>query len=266
MPFQLTLAELAPARGDLARNLDLFEKAVAAAPRSDLLVFPELFLSGYRVGDRLHRLALSPTSPAFRRVTDAARRADATLIVGTPWSHPERSGETQNVALAVTPDGSWKVQAKRYLPNFGPFEEGVHLSPGERSEVVPTPRAKLGIAICYEAFFPEVTRQLALRGADLLVIISASPVTSSRMFEKLLPARAVENGLPVAFCNRTGVEDGMVFAGGSGVWDHRGDLDPPTVIQMGEEDRLLSYSLLLENTPLWRPMRPVLRDVAAREP
>lgn len=266
MAIHLTLAEVAPARGDVTKNLELLDRALEASPPSDLVVFPELFVSGYRVGDRLHRLALSPKSPAFRHLLAASARSGAWLVVGTPWSLPERSGETQNVALLVGPDGSHRVQAKRYLPTFGPFEEGVHLSPGERSEVLPTPHGKLGLAICYEAFFPEVTRQLALGGSDLLVIISASPVTSQRMFEKLLPARAVENGVPVAFCNRTGVEDGMVFAGGSGLWDHRGDLEPPSVVQLDEEDRLLSYTLSLDSTPLWRPMRPVLRDVAARRP
>lgn len=266
MPLRLLLAELAPSRGELAKNLALLDRALEAAPPSDLIVLPELFLSGYRVGERIHRMALDPSSAAFRRVLEAARRANAWLVVGTPWAHPDRKGETQNVSLLVGPDGSWKVQPKRYLPTFGPFEEAVNLSPGDRSEVFSTPLGRIGMEICYEVFFPEVSRQLAMAGAELLVVISASPVSSRRLFEKLLPARAVENGSPVAYCNRSGVEDGMVFAGGSGLWDSRGELEPPHVVQLGEEDRLLSYEVALESVPLWRPMRPVLRDVAARPP
>ena len=264
MPIRLVLAELAPARGDVASNLALLERAVAAAPPSDLIVLPELFLSGYRVGERIHRMALAPGTPAFRRVLEASRKANVWLIVGTPWTHPDRKGETQNAALLVGPDGTWKVQPKRYLPTFGPFEESVNLSPGDRSEVFPTPLGRIGMEICYEVFFPEVSRQLAMGGAELLVIISASPVSSRRLFELLLPARAVENGSPVAYCNRTGVEDGMVFAGGSGLWDLKGEREAAKVVELGGEDRLLSYEVGLEALPLWRPMRPVLRDLAAR--
>ncbi|MDE1820654.1 MAG: carbon-nitrogen hydrolase family protein [Euryarchaeota archaeon] len=266
MTLRLVLAELAPARGELPKNLALLDRAVKASPPADLIVLPELFLSGYRVGERIHRLALSPESPAFRRVQEASRASGAWIVVGTPWAHPDRKGETQNVALLVGPSGEWKVQPKRYLPTFGPFEEAVNLSPGDKSEVFATPLGKVGMEICYEVFFPEVSRQLAMSGAELVVVISASPVSSRRLFEKLLPARAVENGCPVAYCNRTGVEDGMVFAGGSGLWDTRGDPDPPKAIELGEEDRLLCYEVPLESVPLWRPMRPVLRDVAARPP
>ena len=196
-----------------------------------------------------------------------AHQRGAWLVVGAPWAHPERPGETQNAALLIGPDGSLRVQPKRYLPTFGPFEEAVHLSPGSSSEVFPTPLGRLGIQICYEVFFPEVARQLAMAGAELLVVISASPETSRALFEKLLPARAVENGTPVAYCNRAGVEDGMVFAGGSGLWDHRGELQPPvSVKELGPEDRLLAYDLEVEGLERWRPMRPVLRDVAARPP
>ncbi len=266
MTLRLGLLELAPARGDVSKNLSLLEKAVRQSPPSDLLVLPELYLSGYRVGERIHRMALGPSSSSLDRLRAISRGAGAHLVVGAPWTHPDRKGETQNVALLVGPDGSVRVQPKRYLPTFGPFEEAVNLSPGDRSEVFSTPLGKVGLAICYEVFFPEVSRQLSLGGAELLVIISASPVSSRRLFEKLLPARAVENGVPVAYCNRTGVEDGMVFAGGSGLWDIRGELAPPRTTQLGEEDRILSYDLSLEDAPLWRPMRPVLRDVAARPP
>lgn len=266
MALRLVLAELAPARGDLAENVSRLERAVRAAPECEVIAFPELFLSGYRVGERIHRMAQRPDSPAVSRLKAAAASKGAWLVVGTPWAHPERAGETQNVALLVGPDGSLRAQPKRFLPTFGPFEESVHLSPGSRSEVFAAPWGRFGVEICYEVFFPEVSRELALGGAELLLVISASPVTSRRLFEKLLPARAVENGSPVAYCNRTGVEDGMVFAGGSGLWDARGETEPAKVVQLGEEDRLLSFETSLESIPLWRTMRPVLRDVAARAP
>jgi predicted amidohydrolase len=156
---------------------------------------------------------------------------------------------------------------KRYLPNFGPFEEGLAFSPTDSSQPVELRGHRLGVEICYDVFFPEVARELALGGAELLVNVSASPVTSRRLFEKLLPARAVENGLPVAYVNRVGVEDGIVFDGGSGVWDPRGEpvpLETVPATELGADERLYRAEVDLAAVGRWRPFRPVLRDVTAR--
>ncbi len=156
---------------------------------------------------------------------------------------------------------------KRYLPTFGPFEEGAHFTPTDESQPVPVAARSVGLEICYDVFFPEVSRTLALAGAELLVVISASPVTSGRMFSRLLPARAIENGFPVVYVNRVGVEDGVVFGGGSGAWDARGEpvtgsaaSDP----SLAPEEQLLVVEIDLLEASRWRPFRPVLRDVATR--
>jgi predicted amidohydrolase len=254
--------EDAPRRGDLPANVERVERTLGSLPKSDLVVFPELFLSGYRVGDRLARLALHPGSPELRRLSSAAESHGSWVVVGTPWRLSERPGEVLNVALALGPKGERGIQGKRYLPNFGPFEEGIHLSPVGRSEPLSLLGGSIGWQICYDTFFPEVSRDLALGGAQAIGVLSASPVTSRALFEKLLPARAIENGLPVAFCNRTGVEDGMVFAGGSGLWDVRGERVPPEEERTIGETRWLSYTLDLEEAARWRPFRPVLRDLS----
>jgi predicted amidohydrolase len=156
---------------------------------------------------------------------------------------------------------------KRYLPNFGPFEEGVPFTAGDESHALPLGPHRAGLQVCYDTFFPEVTRALALDGAELIVVVSASPVTSGPLFERLLPARAIENGLPVVYVNRVGVEDGIVFGGGSGAWDPRGERVALGTVELAGADpseHLYTVELDLTEPARWRPFRPVLRDVASR--
>jgi predicted amidohydrolase len=264
--MRILLAQLAPVPGDLGRNTDRIAAAVRST-RCDLAVFPELFLSGYRIGDRFHRLALREGDDALTSLRRVARQADTTLVLGAPFASTERGGEVHNAALAVSPEGELRVQAKRYLPNFGPFEEGVPFTPTDRSVPVLLAGISVGLEICYDVFFPEVSRQLALAGSELLVNISAAPVTSRRLFERLLAARAIENAMPVVYVNRVGVEDGVVFGGGSGAWDPRGEPMPITPVAFAPaapEEALSLLEVDLAEGARWRPFRPVLRDLAGR--
>ena len=264
--MRLLLAQLAPVPGDLERNLARVGE-VARAAGVDLAVFPELYLSGYRVGDRFHRLALREDDRSTEALREVARATRTTLVVGTPFASTDRPGEIHNAALAVLPSEEVFVQVKRYLPNFGPFEEGVQFTATDASRPVSVGAHPVGLEICYDAFFPEVSRQLALAGAELLINISAAPVTSRRLFERVLPARAIENAFPVVYVNRVGVEDGVVFGGGSGAWDARGEplaTSPLTSVPTGPEETLGVVEIDPTESARWRPFRPVLRDVASR--
>ena len=264
--MRVLLGQLAPAPGDVARNLDRLAVVVRATP-SDLAIFPELYLTGYRVGDRFHTLALRPGDPVTERLRSLAKEAKTTIVTGAPRASATRRGEVENIVLVVTPDGRVESQVKRYLPTFGPFEEGVFFTSTDTSTPIPIGPRSVGFEICYDTFFPEVTRQLALGGAEIVVVISASPVTSRRLFERLLPARAIENGLPVVYVNRVGVEDGMVFGGGSGAWDARGEpiaAERFDVPGLAAEESVLLVEVDPTESGRWRPFRPVLRDVTSR--
>jgi predicted amidohydrolase len=264
--MRLLLAQLAPRRGDLEANLARVRAVVQTTP-VDLAIFPELFLSGYRVGDRIHGLALRDGDATLASLRGLAHDSRATIVVGAPFVSPERPGELHNAAVAVRPDGEVHIQVKRFLPTFGPFEEGVHFTPTDESSPLPLAAHAIGVEICYDVFFPEVARALAIAGAEMLVNISASPVTSALLFQRLLPARAIENSLPVVYVNRVGVEDGFVFAGGSGAWDARGEPLPPDPVPLADlsaEERLLRVDIDLTEPARWRPFRPVLRDVTSR--
>ncbi len=266
--MRLALAELAPRPGELAENLSRVA-TVASAANADVTVFPELFLSGYRVGDRFRHLAIRPGDAASGELARIARDTRTTLVVGAPVAAAERPGELYNAAIVVRPDGTTFAQRKRYLPTFGLFEEGVPFTPAAESEPTDVGGRRAGLQICYDVFFPEVSRDLALGGAELLIALSASPVTSRRLFERLLPARAIENGLSVVYVNRVGVEDGIVFGGGSGVWDPRGE--PVDVRSVATPTWVAEESVVVaevdpDASARWRPFRPVLRDLATRAP
>jgi predicted amidohydrolase len=264
--MRIVLAELAPELGNLERNLDRIEEVVAARP-CELAVFPELYLSGYRVGDRFHSLALTPGDATERRLTQIARAHSCAIAVGAPTRSADRPGEIHNAVLLVTADGHLQSQVKRFLPTFGPFEEGVLFTPTTRSRPVGLGGTLLGLEICYDAFFPEVSRDLALAGAELLVVVSAGPITSRALFEKVLPARAVENACPLVYVNRVGVEDGLVFGGGSVALNARGDRveeEPIPLPSLAKGERLGFVELDVVGGARWRPFRPVLRDISAR--
>ncbi|MCI4365712.1 MAG: carbon-nitrogen hydrolase family protein [Thermoplasmata archaeon] len=263
---RLLLGQLAPVPASPDANVDRIVTAVRARP-CDLAIFPELFLSGYRVGDRFHELSLRKGDARWRALSEVARSQKTTVVVGAPVASEERRGELQNSVLLFRPDGTVGSQVKRYLPTFGPFEEGVPFTPTDVSRPVSWGEHSLGLAICYDVFFPEVFRVLALGGAGLFVVVSASPVTSHPLFAKLLPARAIENGLPIVYVNRVGVEDGIVFGGGSGLWDARGEpcpLEETSGAGLSPEEKLLQGEIDLNESARWRPFRPVLRDVATR--
>lgn len=263
--MEVALAELAPVVGDVAANVRRATE-VAGAGTAPLTVFPELFLSGYRVGDRFHRLALHPNDPRLEPLRAGLRDSGRSAVVGAPVVGVRR-GEVGNAVLLLRPDGTEFVQTKRYLPTYGPFEEGSVFTPTETSEPAELGQERLGLSICYDAFFPEVSRELALDGATMFVCVSAAPVTSRRLFEKVLPARAVENAAPLVYVNRVGVEDGIVFGGGSRAFDARGEPLPERPVpglSLGPDENVVSVEVDTGESARWRPFRPVLRDVAQR--
>jgi len=264
--MRLLLAQLAPEPGEFSLNVERVGETVRAA-HVDIAVFPELFLSGYRVGDRFHRLALHEDDATTEALRTIARGSNTTVVVGAPVASTERKGEIHNAVLAVLPSEEVFIQVKRYLPTFGPFEEGVLFTATDSSRPVAIGPHPVGLEVCYDVFFPEVSRQLALAGAELLIVVSAAPVTSRRLFDRLLPARAIENAFPVVYVNRVGIEDGVVFGGGSGAWDARGEpltITPVTSVRALPDETLGVVEIDPTESARWRPFRPVLRDIASR--
>ncbi|MCI4323601.1 MAG: carbon-nitrogen hydrolase family protein [Thermoplasmata archaeon] len=263
--MRILLGQLAPVRGDVPANVAKLRRSLEDFT-GDLAVFPEMFLTGYAIGDRVHRLRLTAGHRVLRELAELAEERQTTIAVGAPYGPEEHPGEVENAVLVVGPDGTVNRQTKRYLPTFGPFEEGIHFTASERSTPIPVGGRSVGFSICYDAFFPEVARDLAQQSAALWVVLSAAPVTSRRYFATVLPARALENATPTVYVNRVGVEDGFVFGGGSGAWNARGEpLELTDPIVGGAADEWTATAEVdLDEGPRWRPFRPFLRDTRNR--
>lgn len=251
---RIALHAATPRLGDVPGNLAAVAAAVAAKD-AQLVVFPEMFASGYAIGDDAQRLALADDDDRWQPLAKACRKAKAHAIVGGP--RRLRAGVTANSAFLVGPDGVEAAYDKRSLATFTTFQEGLFFRAGRDSPVWETPLGKVGIGICYDLFFPEFSRRQALAGADILLNISASPSTSQRFFEALLPARAIEDACFVGYANLAGAQDGIVFWGGAQAWSPRGTSMGRTP---GMEPGRLVVDVDLDDLAPAREFRPTLRD------
>jgi len=209
--------------GDKEANLRTIER-FARKGKAGLLLFPEIFLTGYIIRDDLRRLAEPIDGPSVRRVSKLAKAAGACIVFGMSEKDERRRGVIYNTAVVCLPDGDVGRYRKMYIANFGPFEERFYFAAGSDAPIFDTPAGKLGITICFDIFFPELSRLYALKGADIIACISASPSATRPFFEKVTLARAIENTAFVAFSNHVGTQRDFVFWGGNRVIGPRGEI------------------------------------------
>jgi len=213
-------ARLGELQANLTRHLEWIERAQERGVQ--LLVFPELSLTGYRLLHLTPQVAIdSSASPELVRLAKAAR--GMTVIVGFVEAMP--SGVLHNSA-AVLADGAVQVvQRKIHLPTYGIFQEGRFFAPGNRLERFRYDGERAGILICEDLWHPIPARRLARAGARLLVVLSAAPgrigpheiPESHDTWEALTRATAIMDTSWVLYCNRVGFEEGSFYAGGSHV-------------------------------------------------
>src|SRR5947209_14433802 len=222
--MRLALAQINPIVGDLAgnRSLVLERLADARAAGADLVLFPELAVTGYPPEDLLLRPGfLRAAERSLEQIARAAR--GVTLFVGTP--HLDR--DLYN-ACAVCSGGELKALVKkRFLPNYGVFDEFRYFAPGNELYLFEHGEALVGVTVCEDMWQPgPPATELALAGAELLVNVSASPfhVGREREREAMFRQRALDNVCFVAFCNTVGGQDELIFDGHSLVLDDEGEL------------------------------------------
>src|SRR5215213_10062566 len=218
MPDVLTLilAQLSPRLRHTKANLETMGRIVAEQPEADLVVFPELYLSGYTLSD-VDELAVQMDSPELERVTGMARESSTAVIFGAP----ERiSGGIANSAFCVDEQGTIAAVYRKVQLYW----------------------LKMGIMICFDVEFPEVARSFARVGAEMLVTISANMEPFGNDHAVFASARALENGLPHAYVNQVGPgEKNLTFVGGSTVVSPDGEI----YAQAGSsEEAMLSVRLL----------------------
>jgi predicted amidohydrolase len=206
--MKAVLAQLEPIPGDIATNLATVESVIARRAGTDLIVFPELFLSGYNM-ETVADLAIDVDGPEIRRIRVAAKEAMTSVVVGIAERTAERPA---NAALMIDSTGEVAgIYRKTHL--FG-LERDAFV-PGTALEPLVLDQHQLGLMICFDVEFPEVARTLAARGAELLVTISANMEPFGPDHSLAARARALENGLPHLYVNRVGAEAGLRFVGES---------------------------------------------------
>ena len=215
--IKIALAQISCKREDKAENLTKIEKIAVKAKKqaATLVIFPELSLTGYVVRDQIYELAEIIPGPSTKVIENIAKKTKTHIVFGMPELSEKTQATIYNTAVLVGPEGFIGKYRKMYLPTHSVFEEKRYFRPGYQATVFDTELGKIGLIICYDIFFPEVSRLTRLKGAQLIVCISASPATRRAFFETLTVARAIENTAFLAYVNLVGIEDGLQFWGGS---------------------------------------------------
>ncbi|MFI9763752.1 carbon-nitrogen hydrolase family protein [Streptomyces sp. NPDC051963] len=197
--------------GSTVENLKVLDEAAgrAAAAGAGLLVAPEMFLTGYAIGDDIARLAEPADGDCADAIADLASRHRLVIAYG----YPERDGDSVfNSAQLISADGD-RLANYRKTHLFGCFERD-HFTPGEQPVVQAELNGlRVGLMICYDVEFPENVRAHALAGTDLLLVPTAQMHPFQFVAESVVPVRAFENQMYVAYVNRVGQEGEFEFVG-----------------------------------------------------
>jgi predicted amidohydrolase len=232
--MRIALAQIAPHLGNIKKNIGLHLEAAEKARRekADLIVFPELGLTGYKLRDLVETVALDPgRSPHLRELKSLSR--EIPLVVGFVEERPEAKGLFYNSAAFLAKGRILHIHRKVFLPNFGMFEEARFFAPGGHFGTFSSPFGPAGMMICRDFLHLNAGYLLFAGGSELMITISAAPgrglgeekgFASSRMWELMGESMSFFTTSIVVYCNRVGGEDGMTFAGGSFVYGPSGKL------------------------------------------
>jgi predicted amidohydrolase len=258
--IKVALAQISSRREDKKGNLGKIEDFTIKAKEedADIVIFPELSLTGYVLRDQIYELAETIPGPSTKKITTLAKETKTHIILGLPELSQKTKATLFNTAIFVDPEGNIKKYRKMYLPTHSVFEEKRYFRPGYQSVSLETAVGNVGLLICYDIFFPEVCRLTRLKGAQLLVCISASPAIRRNYFETLTVARAIENTAFLVYVNLAGVEDGLQFWGGSRIVSPTGDL---LVKAKYDEEDLVICDVDYKDIRTAEPFIPTLRDL-----
>jgi len=235
----VALAQISCKVGDKKRNVNVMKKNVKEAKKrnANLIIFPELSLTGYVSRDLAYELAEPIPGPTIRSLEEVTKRENIYMVLGMPERSDKARAVLYNTAVLLGPDGLIGKYRKMYLPTHSVFEEKRYFRLGYEAQVFETDLGKLGLTICYDIFFPEVSRLLRLKGSQLIICISASPSVRREFFEVLTLARALENTVFLAYVNLVGIENGLQFWGGSRIVSPNGTIIAQA--KLDEEDLVM---------------------------
>jgi predicted amidohydrolase len=261
--MRITIAQVDAVLGDIDANVARAERAVAEATgrSSDLIVFPELHLTGYSIGAVDQDLSMRPDD--HRLVRLAGRAEAAGLVIG--FVEEGRGPHNYNSAAYFGGGSLVHVHRKLYLPTYKSFEERKHFTPGQSMRAFPTTNgSRMAILVCNDAWQPQLAFIATQDGAHILVVPAAS---AQSRFPDRYDSRSYWRGITrfygrmfqlfVVFVNRVGVEHGLEFWGGSHVVDPWGNI----VAEASKTDEdLLTVDIDLDDVRRRRRDIPLVKE------
>lgn len=266
MNLKVGLAQINPKLGDVEANLALHLQQIEEAANQgvELLVFPELSLTGYRLRDLTYDVCIRPSQNdrVFGKMLEACRDLD--VVFG--FVEADQRQKFHIASAYVSKGELTHLHRKVYLPTYGMFDEGRYFAWGNSVRAFDTRFGRVGLLICEDFWHISPPYLLWLDGADILILCSSSPGHGLASEQKIGSARWVEHINQayasiftnfVIHCNRTGFEDGVTFWGGSTVYDPEGNL-----VNQGPyyEEALVTAQLDLNQLRRTRIRLPLLRD------
>ncbi len=255
----VALGQFEPKVCDKDYNIKKMEEQATHAAKNecDLIIFPEMSLTGYICRDLIYKLAEPINGPSIDKLERVARDHNLHIVLGMP-EESEARGIIHNASVLLGPTGVLGTYRKMYLPTHSVFEEKRYFRLGYEIQTFKTKIGNIGMLICYDIFFPEIARFLTVDGAQIIVCISASPSGRRDYFETLTKARAIENSVFLAYVNLVGIEDGLQFWGGSHLLSPEGRLLAKA--KYDEEDEVF-VTIDYEDVPRARTFIATLKDL-----
>jgi predicted amidohydrolase len=266
MRVNIGLAQIYPKLGDVGANLDKHLDYVerATGENVDILVFPELSLTGYQVQDLVPEVAIraEKDDPVFAKLLNASQNLD--LMVG--FVHQDKRNRFFIASAYLSQGECLHIHHKVYLPTYSMFDEGRYFDQGESVQAFETQFGRIGMLICEDFWHMSPPYLLWLDGADVLLFHSSSPsrgldegkiVSGGRWVELVNQAYGSIFTNYVVHCNRVGYEDGKNFWGGSSVVDPNGEF-----MTHGHyfDEALITQMIDLNQIHRTRSRLPLLRD------
>jgi predicted amidohydrolase len=267
---RLALAQCAPALGDLKDNLDLHLELTqqAITEGADMVVFPELSLTGYFLKDLVPEVAMTLDDARLAPLFELSKRID----IATGVVLKSEDFRYYNAALYLSGGEVKHVHRKVYLPTYGMFDEQRYFAPGDRIRAFDVAGVRAGMLVCEDMWHLSSPYLLFVQGVSLLLCISSSPGRgvlanadadvapgSVGSWNDLLQTVAEYTTSYVAYVNRLGYEDGVNFWGGSCVFGPDGQM----VVDAGENAGLVIADIDVREVERQRLATPLLRDEKA---